>query len=129
MNEPFAHLKHCILSTEQIQKLYEHLLEREYIERDITSDEFLFLFSGSGAPTVKRIRWKASITLLSIYLYEIRDPLYRPEWSIAEHIFENVRASSLRDNHCRPASKDASRSFDTFFDNQNDVRKLISSWQ
>ncbi len=68
MNEPFAHLKHCILSTEQIQKLYEHLLEREYIERDITSDEFLFLFSGSGAPTVKRIRWKASITLLSIYM-------------------------------------------------------------
>ena len=128
MKESFTHLKHCILSPEQIQRLYEHLSEREFIERNITSDEFLFLLSGSGTPTVKRIKWKASITLLSIYLYEIRDPLYRPEWSIAERIFENIKASSLRDNHSRPASKDASRSFDTFFDNQKDVRNLISSW-
>ena len=129
MNESFAHLKHCILSPEQIQRLYKHLIEREYIEHDITSDEFLFLLSGVGLPTDKRIKWKASITLLSIYLYEIRDPLYRPEWCIAERLFDNVKACSLRDNHSRPVSKDSSRSYDTFFANQKEVRTLIASFQ
>lgn len=121
------HFKHCILTEEQVKKIRLYLINKGLVDDSNTEEDFLYLFKGVGNPTCKRIVWKSSMTLLSILVYEIRDPFYRPEWIVAEKVFADVKARSLRDIHSKPFSSDSSRSFDTFFSNQKEIRQVVST--
>ena len=127
MDNIAPHFSHCFLTADQVKKLRLYLLDKGYIDGECTEGEFLFLLKGIGEPTNKRIVWKASVTLLSIFVYELSDPLLGPEWTVAGKVFANVKVSSLRDSHNRPFSRDSSRSFDTFFRNQKEVQSVISA--
>ena len=125
MEQVIPHFRHSALNETQAKKLWAHLIDEQLIDSELTSDDFVYYICGIGDQPSHKINWKSSKILLSIYVYEIGDRNFRPEWCVAEKIINNITASSLRDNHSRPFSKDCSRSFDSFFENQKRVRSLI----
>jgi hypothetical protein len=127
MEQLTPHFKHSLLDESKAEKLWRHLIDAQLIESDISSDEFVYYICGVGKQPSHKITWKSSKVLLSIYVYEIGKRDFRPEWCVAERIINNITASSLRDNHSKPFSKDCSRSFDSFFENQKRIRALIEA--
>ena len=103
-----------------------HLVQGEFIAQETNEQDFLYFFTGMGDEPEAKLQWNSSVILLAIYIKAIGDPNYRPEWCVAENVFEGVKASSLCDNYSKPYSNDSSRSFETFFENKKRIEALIA---
>lgn len=126
MENKAPHFKHCTLSDNQVSNLWKHFIVNGYINEQTSEADFLYYFKGVGEPAIRKITWQASLTLLSIYIYEIHARSNRPEWSRCGNIFENVKGTQLCDIHCKPNSNDPTRSYESFFNQQKEVRAVIA---
>ena len=115
------------LTTLQLKKLFQHLIDDGCLSPETNESDFIYYFSGIGQEPLTRLHWLSSKTLLSIYIKELTGTNSRPEWKSTDSVFDNVSASALRDLHSRPFSKDASRSFDSFFESEKQVRTYLSA--
>lgn len=123
----YKYFKHSVLNQEQAKKLMKHLIKESLIDPDTNEQDFLYYFSGTGCEPIERLKWQSSVILLAIYIKAIGNREHRPEWKVAENIFEGISASSLSDNYSKPFSKNSSRSFDTFFENKKRVDEVIAN--
>ena len=119
--------KHSALNQNQSKRLFEHFINEGLIDQNTAENDFLYYFCGVGNEPLEKLKWRASVILLAIYIKAIGDHDYRPEWKVAENVFEGIKASSLRDNYSKPFSKDSSRSFEAFFDNKRRVETLVAN--
>jgi len=127
MKTELTFFKHCILNETGVLLLRDHLIKENLIDDKSTEEDFIYFFCGKGNCPSMKIVWKSTVTLLSIYIFSIKDADFRPEWTVAENVFEGVSAASLRDMHSKPFSKDSSRSFDSFFEAQRVVTQTIEN--
>lgn len=113
------------LTIPQLKRLFEHFVEEGYLSPDTREQDFIYYFSGVGTQPQTKLHWLSTKTLLSIYIKELTGNEGRPEWKYTDGVFDNATAASLRDTHSRPFSKDTSRSFDTFFEYQRQIRDYL----
>jgi len=114
------------LTIPQLKKLFVHFIDEGNLSPDTAEQDFIYFFSGTGSKPQTKLHWLSNKTALSIYIKELTGNSGRPEWKYTDDVFDNVTAASLRDIHSRPFSKDASRSFDTFFIRQQQIQKYLS---
>lgn len=121
------YFKHIWLDEEELESLYKDLIDKDYLDCRTGFSDFLYFTKGIGERPKYKMKWKASLTLLSIYIFEMGDACYRPEWCIAEQVFEGISATSIRDLHSACKSRNSSRSFNKFFNDSSNVRAFLNN--
>ena len=121
------HFTKITLSKGQLHQVYTHLIESGCLANDTQEQDFYYYFTGEGIEPGVKLVWLQSKTLLAIYVKELTGKSSRPEWRAVDDIFSGISARTLRDLYSKPFSKDTSRSFEKFFEDQRSVQKFLAS--
>jgi len=82
-----------ILKDNQVKPLFDELINRKWLDIRTDYADFLYYFKGQGTKPFEKMIWRGKKTVLCLFLKEFE---YEPEWTVAEAVFEDVSANSLK---------------------------------
>lgn len=81
---------------EQLEDMYEGLIDEEFLSRDTSIEDFLYYFTGEGNKPSIKLRWmgkQGKLALFIDYFFDVKN-----KWKRAEQIFMNVEYDKLKNS-------------------------------
>lgn len=114
----FEHIK---ITKDKLEALHQVLINKGWLHEQTSVSDFVYYFSGIGSIPSNKIIWKASKTLLSIFISCIEND--NPEWVIAEQVFVDTTAKSLKSLLSIVANKHP----DSYSSKNKEIKSIINS--
>lgn len=115
------YFKHSKMTTDKLEGLYKVLVSKGWLHEQTPQSDFIYYFSGIGDIPSDKMVWKASKTYLSIFISCMEND--NPEWVIAEQVFCDMTAKSLKSL----LSTAYNKSVDSYYEKQKEIQALINS--
>ena len=115
------YFKHSKITTDKLEGLYKVLISKGWLHEQTLQSDFVYYFSGIGDIPSDKMVWKASKTYLSIFISCMEND--NPEWVIAEKVFCDMTAKSLKSL----LSIAYNKSVDSYYEKQKEIQALINS--
>lgn len=91
--EKVLFFQEMMLKESQVEPLFEEMKKRKWLDIRTDYADFLYYFQGKGEKPADKLIWRGKKTILCLFLKEFE---YQPEWAVAEAVFEDVSAKSLK---------------------------------